>query len=75
MAAGVPVVARPEAVQGISGHNGAIRVEDTPVAFARAVVECAHLQPVREQMIARGNAYIAEHHRWGRNLELLGKLL
>lgn len=75
LAAGVPVVARPEAVQGITGHNGAIRVEDAPVSFARAVVECVNMQLLREQMIACGNAYIAEHHQWGRNLELLGQLL
>lgn len=75
MAAGVPVVARPEAVQGVSGHNGSIRVERDPASFARAVVECLRDEKKREVMISEAREFVAAHHDWGRNLSLLDQLL
>lgn len=75
MAAGVPVVARPEAVQGVSGHNGSIRVESEPASFARAVVECLREGEVRNTMIAEARDFVATHHDWGRNLRLLDGVL
>lgn len=75
MAAGVPVVARPEAVQGVTGHNGSIRVENEPAAFARAVVECLRDGEARNTMIAEARRFVATHHDWGRNLKLLDRLL
>ncbi|CAG0975863.1 polysaccharide biosynthesis protein PslH [Anaerolineales bacterium] len=75
MAAGVPVVARPEAVQGVTGHNGSIRVESDPAAFARAVVECLRDEEKRGIMISEARRFVATHHDWGRNLRLLDGLL
>jgi sugar transferase (PEP-CTERM/EpsH1 system associated) len=75
MAAGVPVVARPEAVQGVSGYNGSIRVESEPVSFARAVVECLRDEQRRNVMISEARDFVATHHNWGRNLGLLDQLL
>lgn len=75
MAAGVPVVARPEAVQGVTGHNGSIRVESEPASFARAVVECLRDGEARNTMIAEARRFVASHHDWGRNLRLLDGVL
>ncbi len=75
MAAGVPVVARPEAVQGVSGHRGSIRVESEPASFARAVVECLRNEQRRNVMISEARDFVATHHDWGRNLGLLDRLL
>jgi len=75
MAAGVPVVARPEAVQGVTGHNGSIRVESEPASFARAVVECLRDEQRRNVMISEARDFVATHHNWGRNLGLLDRLL
>jgi glycosyltransferase involved in cell wall biosynthesis len=75
MVAGVPVVARPEAVQGVNSHNGSIRVESEPAAFARAVVECLRDGERRNAMIAEARDFVCVHHDWTRNLGLLDKLL
>lgn len=75
MAAGVPVVARPEAVQGFSVRSGGIRVESEPASFARAVVECLRNEPKRKAMISDARDFVAKHHDWKRNLGLLDQLL
>ena len=75
MAAGVPVVARPEAVQGVSGYDGCIQVESDSEPFARAVVECFRDSDRRSKMILKARESVADRYDWETNLGLLDKLL
>jgi polysaccharide biosynthesis protein PslH len=68
MAAGVPVVARPEAVQGLGDHHGGIRVAGEPQQFARAVIDSLRDDRGRQAMTGSMRNYIAEHHCWATNL-------
>ena len=69
MAAGVPVVARPEAVQGLGDHHGGIRVVSEPQQFARAVIDSLRDDRGRQAMIDSMHNYITEHHCWTTNLK------
>jgi polysaccharide biosynthesis protein PslH len=75
MAAGVPVVARPEAVQGISGHNGCIRVEENSQDFAAAVVDYFMEPDKREETVSTAQKFIAANYNWFDNLTQMDELL
>jgi len=75
MAAGVPVVARPEAVQGLRAPDGHLRVASECGAFARAVLECAAAGPARQGAIDAARCYVQQHYDWQRNLHGLDLLL
>ncbi|MBI5468422.1 MAG: TIGR03087 family PEP-CTERM/XrtA system glycosyltransferase [Deltaproteobacteria bacterium] len=67
MAAGVPVVARPEAVQGLSGYSGC-SVEKESLEFAMAVVEFINRPEKREKAVSESWKFIESRHNWGKNL-------
>ena len=75
LAAGVPVIARPEAVQGICTYNGCIRVEQEPAHFARATVESILNLQVSQLQAAKGKSFVAEHYAWEQNLIDFERLL
>lgn len=73
MAAGVPVVARPEAVQGLLAPGGCLRVAEGNDAFARAVLESL-ADPGRQDAIEAARLYVERHYDWERNLAGLDRL-
>lgn len=75
MAAGVPVVASPEAVQGLGDHHGVISVADGPRMFARAIIESVKNEDERQAKINSMRRHIAEHYCWNRNLKEISDIL
>ena len=69
-ALGVPVVATPLAVRGLSHTNGAnIMIGATPEELTRQVVSIMRDAALRERMGAAGRAYVTEHYTWDRSRE------
>jgi len=75
MAAGVPVVARSEAVQGLGSLNGCIMVEDDERRFALSIRKVLHVSLKRGQMVADSKRFILKNHNWQENLSKLEELL
>ena len=74
MAAGLPVVARPEAVQGMSCHGGCIRVEESNESFAAAIVELIKEFEKRRKYISDAKKYVYCNFNWENNLKILDNL-
>lgn len=73
MAMARPVVATPEAREGIEAAPGEeIVVAETPVSFAQAV--CTVLDGNPHPLGEAARAYVKRHHAWRKNLELLDTL-
>jgi glycosyltransferase involved in cell wall biosynthesis len=68
MAAGLPVVARPEAVQGLQYHNGCIEVEERSERFAKSLLKIVKVPNKGYQMVKDARRFIVENHDWEKNL-------
>jgi sugar transferase (PEP-CTERM/EpsH1 system associated) len=68
LAAGVPVVARPEAVQGLGECTGCVRVEETSELFALSILKLMKVPRKRHQIVADARKFLLEHHDWEKNL-------
>jgi sugar transferase (PEP-CTERM/EpsH1 system associated) len=75
LAAGVPVVARPEAVQGLRDHNGCLKVETTDDGFASAICDLIRNYTVRDKAITEARRFVTENHDWSSNFKKLGEML
>ncbi|RNC67205.1 MAG: TIGR03087 family PEP-CTERM/XrtA system glycosyltransferase [Desulfuromonadales bacterium] len=75
MAAGVPVVARPESVQGLKGFGDGLRVEESSQDFATALIELIADPEQSAVSASDSERFIATHHNWGKNLQDLERLL
>jgi sugar transferase (PEP-CTERM/EpsH1 system associated) len=71
MAAGIPVVARPEAVQGLSAHNGSVSVAENKSKFVDSIMEILHDSEKREKLVFDAKEYIYKYHNWHKNLDCL----
>jgi sugar transferase (PEP-CTERM/EpsH1 system associated) len=71
MAAGIPVVARPEAVQGLSASNGFVSVAGNPDTFVDSIMEILNDSQKREKLIFDARGYINKYHNWHKNLDCL----
>jgi polysaccharide biosynthesis protein PslH len=75
MASGVPVVARSEAVQGLSSLNGCVMVENDNKRFAFSILKVLQMPLKRSKMIADSKRFILKNHNWEENLSKLEELL
>ena len=75
MAAGVPVVARPEAVQGLSGYENCLEVRGDEEGFASSVIELMKRPERRRELAAAAGKFIALNHSWEKNLGRLDEIL
>ncbi len=75
MAAGVPVVARPEAADGVLGHEGCLRVAADPAGFAAAIRELWQDREQAGRLAGNAQTLIRGHYSWERSLESLDALL
>lgn len=75
MAAGVPVVATPEAVQGLKTYDGCIKVEAHAERFAESILKMIKVPLERHTMSTNSRRYIEENYNWERNLSTWGRLL
>lgn len=75
MAAGVPVVARPEAVQGLSGYNGCIQVEQNDIEFALCIRNILKAPQTKQKIVHDALKFIQANHRWEENLKKWDNLL
>jgi sugar transferase (PEP-CTERM/EpsH1 system associated) len=71
MAAGIPVVARPEAVQGLVDNNGYVSVASNPGTFVDSIMEILNDSQKREKLIFDAKGYINKYHNWHKNLDCL----
>jgi len=71
MAAGIPVVARPEAVQGLPAHNGYVSVAGNKSKFIDSIMEILHDSEKREKLVFDAKEYIHKYHNWHKNLDCL----
>lgn len=75
MAAGVPVVARPEAADGVGGHESCLRVEAGPVGFASAVCDIWRDRELARRLVGNAQKLIRGNYSWERSLASLEVLL
>jgi sugar transferase (PEP-CTERM/EpsH1 system associated) len=75
MASGVPVVARPEAVQGLKGYEGCIEVRGDEEGFASSVIDLIKRPERRRELAASSERFITLNHSWERNLGRLEAVL
>lgn len=75
MAAGVPVVARPEAVQGLDGFNGCLKVEEDNEKFALSIFKIIRAPHKRHKMVNDSKRFILENHSWEENLKKLKEII
>jgi glycosyltransferase involved in cell wall biosynthesis len=62
MAAGLPVVATPGGVRGTPGAEGGVIVNDSPAAFAEAVISLLCDADRRRTLASKGLAVLAQRH-------------
>lgn len=75
MAADVPVVARPEAVQGLNCSNGCIKVEENNERFAQSILKIIRVPNKGYKMVSDSKRFILKNHNWENNLEKLEKIV
>ncbi|MCK5506201.1 MAG: TIGR03087 family PEP-CTERM/XrtA system glycosyltransferase [Thermodesulfovibrionia bacterium] len=71
MAAGIPVVARPEAVQGLSSPNGCVLISKSESEFVNSIIEILNDSEKRKKQIHNAGEYIHKYHNWHKNLDCL----
>lgn len=75
MAMGVPVVATPQALEGINAAPGRdIVVADNPNDFASEVIKLLKDAKLREELSARGRAVVEERYSWQKTGETLNQI-
>jgi hypothetical protein len=63
MAAGVPVIASPEAVNGLPiQHGRELYIAASPVEFSERLIEILQKPELREAMSVKGRAFVRLHH-------------
>jgi sugar transferase (PEP-CTERM/EpsH1 system associated) len=75
LAAGVPVVARPEAVQGLGNCTGCVKIEGNSEMFALSILKFLRKSRERQQIVTDARRFLVEHHDWEKNLTRWDKLL
>jgi sugar transferase (PEP-CTERM/EpsH1 system associated) len=68
LAAGVPVVARPEAVQGLGNCTGCVKVEENNERFALSILKLIKVPHKRHLIVTDAKRFLREHHDWEKNL-------
>jgi len=75
MAAGTPVVASPQALEGLRLTPGEHALQaDSPAQWTAAIADLLSSEASRRRLAAAGRAFVEEHHRWEtclRQFELL----
>jgi len=65
MAAGVPLVASRESLNGLwAKFDQEVYVKDNPAALARRLVELLNSESMRAEVGSRGRAFVRAHHSW-----------
>jgi len=76
MAAGVPVVATPEAVRGFNVHNGKhLLMERSPSGFGLQMVTLLRSPDLHNSLRNEASDYVSQAHDWATNLRRLEDLL
>jgi hypothetical protein len=75
MAAGLPVVARPEAVQGLPEAARALRVAATPEDFAKEIISLYGDKAQCGELGRLGQAVVEQQFRWREHLETFTRCL
>lgn len=75
MAAGVPVVARPEAVKGFDGQVSSLKVETNAEQFASAIVELLVDEEKRTSLATEAKQFVCSSSCWETNMAALQRLL
>ena len=76
MAAGIPVVATPEAAKGIAATNGQeILIDGEPVAFANRVVELLANHEMKKRISSLAREFVEKEYSWSGTLESLDDIL
>ena len=74
MAAGVPVVARPEAVQGLGRQVSCLKVENTAERFAAAIIELLVDEEKRMTLVTEAQHFVCSSYCWEANMAALQRL-
>ncbi len=75
MAAGLPVVATPQAAKGIGYHeNDFLFIEDSPVKFARRTISFVEKR-LSDKAVEKRDFFLKRYHDWEKNFIKLEKLL
>lgn len=75
MAAGVPVVARPEAVQGIRGLNGCVKIEESNESFVLSILKILKTPQEKYKMASDSKRFILDNYDWEENLREMDNIL
>ena len=76
MAAGIPVVASPQAAKGINAVSDRdFLVASEPAAFAQRVVDTLQNNKLRRDLSTAGQAQIERAHLWSTSMQALDDLL
>ncbi len=76
MAAQLPVVATPAAINGIPARHGKeVFVAGDSQKFAEAVIELLNNEKMRKQMGSAGRRFVEKHYNWSRNLSALDEII
>lgn len=75
MAAGVPVVARPEAVQGFGKQNLPMAVETSTEDFAAAVIHLLLDRARRDAIASEALHFVRSGYRWDSHMDVLQRLV
>lgn len=76
MAAGIPVVASPQAAKGINAVSDRdFLVASEPAAFAQRVIDALHNSKLRRDLSTAGQAQIERAHLWSTSMQALEDLL
>ena len=75
MASGVPVVARPEAVQGLKGCEGCVEVRGDDEGFASSVIELLKKPERTRELVESSGRFISLNHSWEKNLGRLEAMI
>lgn len=68
MASGTPVVATPVAAEALEANGGkALLVEETPEAFAEAVVALLRAPDRADRLAVQARRFVESHHTWERS--------
>jgi sugar transferase (PEP-CTERM/EpsH1 system associated) len=74
MSAGVPVVARPEAVQGFVNMNAPLMVENSPESFAASIIELLEDENKRATLALEALRFVRTSYCWNTNMAVLDNL-
>ncbi len=75
LASGLPVVATPQAVNGLSCNgNGYLFIEDSDSAFAERTIQFASTR-LGDEALQKRELFLKERHNWELNMALLEKVI